>query len=254
MQYSLSNNHHQVVKNTHGFQYEIKQTNSNVADNMTPGQEPTSSWVPPEKTGKCIKSNGKPDNETFLTEVETNNNDSGDSIVGSLANTPPMVNGNVEHEDTVVSLGVLSTIGFKEENPDDVIVKDNGTTSEDQSNNLPRDDRLSSDDTACCSSDTDNACSLALLHDLSTEEIEMPCTYNVQQYFQLFKKCSNYKKLPNEYVNHNIRRNRLLVSWTSHNCIHLEWNIVDEVSDHDWIGLYRLGKSVYLLLWCVCYR
>ncbi|KAL1463679.1 hypothetical protein WDU94_015412 [Cyamophila willieti] len=102
-------------------------------------------------------------------------------------------------------------------------------------------------------SDEDNACSLVLLNNVDTDthddsnidDDDDECMYNVEKYSQyneLFKKCSNYKKPPNEYVNHNIRRNKLRVRWTSNHCAHLEWNIVDQVSPQDWIGLYELGK------------
>lgn len=126
--------------------------------------------------------------------------------------------------------------------------------------------------------DTNNACSLALLNNIhaknaSTDlvdpgtsprrgvlndsvafttptttdlvdntECQSPNSPNLDHYSSLFKKCSNYKKLPNEYVNHNIRRNKLLFNWISPECVQLEWNILDQVSPADWIGLYHLGK------------
>lgn len=282
VQCTVSNNHKYLVKTiAHGLHYESEPSISSedqlVEDNMTPGQEPVSSWVPHvngESIGKCCKSNGKSENESdFLAESETNNNNSGpfsccDYSVSSISSSPTTVNNNVKPEEisniNVTEEKAVSTIALYEHKQDDSIRNSNieNFTNGDESEKLPHNKTtLPTQDLSVCSndehpeniqSDADNACSLALLHDIHSlvqscqQDLSSACAYT-EECCTLFKKCSNYKKLPNEYVNHNIRRNRLLVDWMSHNCVHLEWNIVDEVSDKDWIGLYRLGKSFKVL-------
>ncbi|KAI5751773.1 hypothetical protein M8J77_010728 [Diaphorina citri] len=288
VQCAISIQHKHLVKSNalDWRQYAQEQPDSRqdqiLQNNMTPGQEPTSSnqtWVTHingEDIAKTTNSNVDLDisDENFLCEVESNNNENGqfpccDSTRSDSESAPIAVNDTVDLVETKVidasENSISETVQKAVENfncaSNNNAVNSSGTKEDND------DFELISIETACSShaklsnsdhskypesSDADNACSLALLNDLhslverkqdlSYEDVLLPNTYNLDQYSKLFKKCSNYKKLPNEYVNHNIKRNKLLVNWMSHNCVHIEWNIVDQVSDQDWIGLYRLGK------------